>query len=312
MKTFQALVKREILDGKNGYIWAPIVLAVVTVVLLVISVAGFGNMIEIHGMEREGIGSFGDALNKLSEKEPDQIGAAVTIGYWSMGSLPWIAFPFVVFFSLLSSLYEERRDRSILFWKSMPVADWMEVLAKLFVPVVVVPFIFMGVVIASQLTIAFFLSIISLFQGGPVLDLWPLGLMMGTWFTGLGSYFVYVLWLLPILSWVLLVSSYANRLPFLWAVLLPIVLAVSEELFFNTHTIARWIAIQLGGWMELALGNFANDTLIHGPKDMLDFIMGPPQMEALTFTLGSMQFWSGLVIAAAFVYGAIEIRKRAI
>lgn len=311
MKTFQALIKREILDGKNGYIWAPVVLAAITVLLLFLSVLGFGNMIEIHGMEEHNINNFGDALTRLTEKEPEDISAAMTFGYWSMGSLPWIAFPFVVFFSLLSSLYEERRDRSILFWKSMPVADWQEVLAKLFVPVVIVPIIFMAVVIVSQVAIAFFLTIVVLFQGGPILELWPLGLMISTWFSGLGMYYIYALWALPMLAWVLLVSSFANRLPFLWAALVPAVMAAVEGIFFETTGVLRWIAIHIGGWTEFAYRDYAREIHIDGPRDLLDFVVGGPQLEAISYTLSSGEFWAGLIVSAAFVFAAIEIRKKA-
>ncbi len=309
MKTFQALVKKEILDGKNGYLRAPVILAGISIVLLLVSALGFGNMVHFDGMEKEGIGNLSDALNKLYSKKPEEMGAAVTIGYWGMAFLPWVAFPFVVFFSLLSSLYEERRDRSILFWKSMPVADWQEVLAKFFVPVVVAPIIFLGVVVAAQLMIALVMSFVVLFQGGPVLELWPLGWMIGTWIAGLGQYYVSALWMLPMLAWVLLVSAYANRMPFLWAILIPAILVAIEAIFFETAEVLRWIAIHMGGWSEYAFGNYHDK--IDGPRDLLTTLMGGPQIQALSYTLTNVNFWVGVIIAAGFVFAAIEIRKKA-
>ncbi|MEX0298389.1 MAG: hypothetical protein AB3N28_04920, partial [Kordiimonas sp.] len=145
MNILKALVKRELLDGKNGYLRVPAILAGITVVLLVLSALGFGNMIEFHGMQHEGIENLRDAVEKLHEKEPENAPAAIAVGYWGMSALAWMAFPFVVFFSLLGALYEERRDKSILFWKSMPVADWQEVAVKLFVPVIVAPLVFLAV-----------------------------------------------------------------------------------------------------------------------------------------------------------------------
>lgn len=310
MNIFAALVKREILDGKNGYLRVPVILAGVVVVLFVLSAMGFGNMVYFDGMEKEGIESLSDALTHIEEKEPENRPAAVTMGYWAMTSLPLIAFPFVVFFSLLGSLYEERRDRSILFWKSMPVADWQEVAVKLFVPVFIAPFIFLAVIMAAQLVVAFLLSIIVLFQGGPVTVLWPLGFMMGSWFASISMYLIHAFWVIPAFAWVLLVSSYANRMPFLWAILVPVVVIVMEEIFLDTHVIGSWIGVHLGGWLE---GAFANEVhSFRNPDEVLRYLIGGPQLEALTYSLTSLHFWAGLVVAGGLTFATIEKRKRAI
>ncbi|NVJ96646.1 MAG: hypothetical protein HWE25_00750 [Alphaproteobacteria bacterium] len=314
MNTFTALIKREILDGMNGYIRVPAILAALSVFLVVVSTIGFGATIEfddvlVHG---DDVNSFGEALEmaRNSKEGPEQLPAAVTLSYWVMGGISWVALPFVVFFSLLSALYEERRDRSILFWKSMPVADWQEVLAKLVTPVVVAPLVFLGVAIAAQLLIAFFLSIVVLFQGGPMLEMWPLATMFGTWFFFVTHYAISTLWVLPLLAWVLFVSSYAGRLPFMWAVLPPAVIAAIEGILFKTTRFLEWFGIHAGGWQAFAYGHM--DVDIDGPKDVLNLIFGGVQWDAFTYTVSSGQFWIGLVIAGGFVFGAIEQRKRAI
>tara|TARA_R110002096_G_scaffold164059_4_gene331733 strand:+ start:1521 stop:2468 length:948 start_codon:yes stop_codon:yes gene_type:complete len=315
MNILKALVKREILDGKNGYLRVPVVLAGITVALLALSALGFGNMIEFHGMEggtmhREGIENLGDAVTRLHEKEPENAPAAIAVGYWGMSALAWMAFPFVVFFSLLGALYEERRDKSILFWKSMPVADWQEVAVKLFVPVIVAPLVFLGVTIAAQIIIAFFLSVVVLFEGGPVLVMWPLGYMMGSWLAGISMYLIYAMWALPVFAWILLVSAFSNRMPFMWAVLLPGVAIAMENLFLDTNVVGSWIGMHVGGWMEFAFAGHHKD--INGPRDLLVELLGGPQLEALGYSVTSLHFWAGLVVAGGIVYATIEKRKRAI
>lgn len=313
MNTFTALIKREILDGMNGYIRVPAILAALSVFLVVVSTIGFGATIEFDGVfHEESISNFGEALERAanSEEGETELPAAVTLSYWVMGGISWVALPFVVFFSLLSALYEERRDRSILFWKSMPVADWQEVLAKLVTPVVVAPLVFLGVAIAAQLLVAIFLSVVVLFQGGPVLEMWPLATMFGTWFFFITHYAISTLWVLPLLAWVLFVSSYASRLPFMWAVLPPAVIAAVEGILFETTNFLEWFGAHLGGWQGYAYGHM--DVDIDGPSDFLSLIFGRVQWDAFTYTLSSGQFWLGLVIAGGFVYGAIEMRKRAI
>jgi len=310
MNTYLALVKREVLDGKNGYIRVPIILAGLTVAMVILSSLGVGELNLIRDIDHHEVHNIGDALNLAQQEEAADLPAAVTAGYWVISALMWVSFPFVIFFSLLSTLYEERRDRSILFWKSMPVDDWQEVAAKLFTIVLVTPVIFLCVAIAAQLVSALFLSIVVLFQGGPVLALWPLGFMISSWFSMLGHYILWALWALPVLAWVLFVSAYASRLPFMWAILTPVVIIIAEGTFLETHVFAEWLGRQLGGWQEWALDDLGRGMDIRGPRDALNMVFGAAQWEALKFSLSSMRFWSGLVIAGGFVYGAIELRKR--
>lgn len=309
MNTYIALVKREIYDGINGYFRVPLVLAGLTIALVFLGATGIGELNFVNDIDDHRVENLGDALRLAQMEEGEHLPAAVTGGYWMLSVLTWVALPFVIFFSLLGSLYEERRDRSILFWKSMPVYDWQEVAVKLFVPVVAAPFMFLGIVIAAQLVIAVVLSIAVLFQGGPVLELWPLGLMISGWFSMATHYLIWALWALPVLAWVLFVSAYASRLPFMWAILTPVVIIIAEGSFFETYEFARWLGIQIGGWQGFAFQYMDHD--IHGPRDVLNLIFGPAQWKAFTYTLTSGRFWLGLVAAAGLVYGTIELRKRA-
>jgi ABC-2 type transport system permease protein len=308
MNTSIALIKREILDGKNGYIRVPLILAGLTIALVLLTSVGVGELNFIDGFKSGKIQNLGEGLELAKQEKAGELPAAVTVGYWALSILTWMAFPFVVFFSLLSSLYEERRDRSILFWKSMPIDDRQEVLAKLFTTVIVCPLIFLVIAIAAQLIIAFLLSIVVLFQGGPVSSLWPVGLMLSSWFSAFGHYLLWALWALPVLAWVMFVSAYAERLPFMWAILTPVVLVIAENMFFDTHTILSWIGIQLGAWQDFAFAHYNEDPT--GPRDVLNIMFGRAQWEGLLYSLTSLRFWSGLVIAAGFVFGSIELRKR--
>ena len=309
MNVFKALVMREILDGKSYYIRTPVILAGLTFVLLVLSTLLLGN-IHIDNMDSDNVKNIGEGMTYLHGKEPEQVPFAVALMYWGLNILPWIAFPFVIFFSLLGTLYEERRDRSIMFWKSMPVADWQEVLAKLFVPLVVAPIVVMAVTIAAQLITAIFLGIVVLFQGGPAMEMFPLGLMITSWFMFFGHYIFGALWALPLLAWLLLVSSYASRMPFLWAVLPPFILIAIEGIFFKSFGIAKWIAIHMGGWREALEERIV--AKIDGPRDLFELMISSALSESAALTFSSVNMWGGLVIAGGFVYGAIEMRKRAI
>ncbi len=310
MRTFSALVKREALDGKNGYFYVPLILTGITLALVILSTLGLGNTFYLGNMENEGIHSLADAMNMAAEEDPQEMPAGMTLLYWMTTGLSWIAFPFVIFFSLLGALYEERRDRSILFWKSMPVSDWQEVLAKFFTPLIIAPLAFLGIVIAAQITIALYFSVLMLVQGGPAAALWPLGLMISSWFSFLVHYLLWMLWALPLLAWLLFVSSFAARMPFLWAILVPVVLVVVEGMFFNSNQIGSWIGLHMGAWQDGAYMSANYD--IDGPRDILKVVMGGIQWQGLTYTLANLHFWFGLLVTGGFIAGAIHMRKRAV
>ncbi|PHS28721.1 MAG: hypothetical protein COA84_00585 [Robiginitomaculum sp.] len=310
MSTFSALIKREVLDSKNGYIYVPLILMGITLFLVTLSSLGIGKTIYLNGMEADNIHSLADLMERARAEDPSRMSAGITLLYWASTSLTWIAFPFVIFFSLLGALYEERRDRSILFWKSMPVSDWQEVLAKFATPLLVAPLTFLAVVIVSQLFLALLFSLIMVFQGGAILPLWPVSLLFTSWLTFIVHYLLWLVWALPVLAWLLFVSSFANRMPFLWAILFPVVLIVVEGMFMGTHHVGNWITLHLGAWQSSAFEQIGGN--INGPNDALKIILGGVQLEGFTYTISSVQFWIGLAVTAAFLFGAVQMRKRAL
>ncbi len=205
----------------------------------------------------------------------------------------------VAAFYCLGALHNERRDRSILFWKSMPVSDLTAVLAKAAVPLAVIPLVTFGVVIVMQL-LALAMSTISLIAGGmdpsttwtrvPFLEM-PLVLAYGL--------VVLALWYAPIWGWLLLVSAWARRAPFLWAVLPPLALAVVERIAFNTRYVGTLINYRLGGFDQAF-------TISQRGHDLVEPL---PRMDPVGF-LTTPGLWAGLAVAAAFLAAAVWLRRR--
>ncbi|GHF24285.1 hypothetical protein GCM10017044_18630 [Kordiimonas sediminis] len=316
MNTFKALVKREYLDGKNGYLYVPVILALLMLGITTIAVLGSGHILEINGVmvdgQEAGKYNLAEMIEHVkSSKEAEDLPAAVAILYWGLGILVWVAFPFVVFFSLLGSLYEERRDRSILFWKSMPTSDVQEVLAKLFMSVIGVFFIYLGVTIVLEIALALILGLTVLVQGGNMLDMWPVSYMVQGWIHAIPHYFLLALWALPIFSWLMIVSAYAPRMTFMYAVLPPVVLIILEEMLFGTARIAHWIGTHILGWLDgVDWRHFEGD--VDGPKELFSRIHEMPLWDMVVMSVTDLSFWSGVVLSGLFIYGAIELRKRAI
>ena len=195
----------------------------------------------------------------------------------------------VAIFYCLDALYGERRDRSVLFWKSMPVSDWTAVLSKMAVPLVVLPVITFAITIATQLIMLLTTSAFLSMKGQSVAALWNLPWLQMT--SGLLYHLITVhsLYYAPIFGWLLLVSAWAKRLPFLWAFLPPAAIAVIEKIVFNTSHLSATLGARISGGMEVgpAAGGM---TMMPWPSHPLEFLTRPG-------------LWIGLAVAAGCVAG---------
>lgn len=201
-----------------------------------------------------------------------------------------------IFYSL-DALYGERRDRSHLFWKSMPVSDWTAVLAKAAVPVVILPLVTFVLTVITQLAMLLLGSAILLASGGNVALFWskvPLFSMSVMLLYHLVA--VHGLYYAPLFCWLLLVSAWARRLPFLWAFLPLAAIGVIERIVFRTSHFGRLLGARISG------GAGSDGMNQMGSGSALAHI------HPLSF-LTSPGLWFGLALAAAFLAGAVWLRK---
>jgi ABC-2 type transport system permease protein len=199
-------------------------------------------------------------------------------------------------FYCLDALYGERRDRSILFWKSLPVSDLTTVLSKACIPLLVLPLVGLAVVVATQLLMLLLGTIVVLLGAASPAALWarvPLFRMSLVMVYGLG---VHALWHAPLYAWLLLVSAWARRLPILWAVLPPLAIGVVERMAFGTTQFCALMRYRFMGTLTEAFDFKAQGGIV-------------PLIQPLKF-LGSPGLWSGLIVAAAFLALAVRLRRR--
>jgi ABC-2 type transport system permease protein len=214
----------------------------------------------------------------------------------------------VLFFYLLDALYAERKDRSILFWKSMPVSDSATVLSKLFTSMVAVPLWVWAVSLVMGLLT--FVIIALKVSGTPIA---PLGQFhFGAWIvlqlTLLQNLLLASLWYAPIAGWLLLVSVWAKRAPFLWAVLPPALVMLFEEIILNTEHVAQLLGYRLTHYFEAASFGFNVETGA-GSQVIFDTIKNTYEGMSAASLLGEPHLYSGLVVAAVFVLLAIRLRR---
>ena len=216
---------------------------------------------------------------------------------FSAGLIMGVALIVGVFYSL-DALYGERRDRSILFWKSLPVSDLITVLSKLTIPVVIIPLLSFVITIVTQFIMVLLAAVLLLGRGPGFIEIWTQASFFHvsvTFFYHLVT--VHGLWYAPIYGWLLFISAWAPRAPFVWASLPPFVIFVVEKIAFNTSHFV--------------------DMLLHrlmGPEQPMSMKAGSAPLDPLAALIPTNFFsepglWIGLAIAAAFLAAAVRLRR---
>lgn len=274
-------VRRELWENRSLYV-APLIVA---------GLALFGFLIgAIHlpGKMRSAL-----ALAPMQQhafiEQPYNMAAALIMGASFLVSV----------FYCLDALYGERRDRSILFWKSLPVSDLTVVLAKASIPLVILPLITFAVTVATQFIILVVNATVLLTSGVGTAALWehmsffPMSLMLLYHLVA-----IHGLWYAPFYGWMLLASAWARRAPFLWAVLPPFGIGVVEKIAFGTTYFAAMLQ-----------NRFMGNT---GPMSFSESVgtsMEPLKQFTPGQLLSSPELWIGFAITAIFLAAAVRIRR---
>jgi ABC-2 type transport system permease protein len=272
-------LRRELWESRSLYI-APLIVAGLVL---------FGFFV--------GVAHIPGQINSL-QVEPRNRAAVTTIPYAMAAIAIMVTGLVVASFYCLGALHNERRDRSILFWKSMPISDLKAVLVKASVPLVAVPVILFVVIFATQLVMLAVSAMVLLPSGVRFATLWsqwPIFRMSVVLAYGLVTE---TLWYAPVWGWLLMVSAWARRAPFLWAILPPIGLCIIEMFAFGTGHFSHFLAVRLGGGFDAAFSDA-------GPREsMVDLA----QIDPGRF-FGSLEFWGGLVVGAGFLAAAVWLRR---
>jgi ABC-2 type transport system permease protein len=201
-------------------------------------------------------------------------------------------------FYCLDALHGERRDRSILFWKSLPVSDATTVLAKASIPLVILPLLTVAITLAMQWLMLLLSSAVVLASGLSVATLWTkLSFLRMSLLLLYHVLTAHALWPAPIYCWLLLVSGWPRRATFLWAALPLVAIAGVEQIAFHTWHFAAMVGSRLIGAAPTVAstspGMFPTHPMTH---------MAPGSF------LSSPGLWIGLAIAAAFLAAAVRLR----
>ncbi len=200
----------------------------------------------------------------------------------------------------VDALYGERRDHSVLLWKSLPVSDGTTVLAKLVVPVVLLPLVVWAMTVAVHVVMLLISTAVLVAHGQEAALVWrqlrlvPTSVALLYHLVG-----VHGLFTAPLYAWLLLMSAWAPRAPFLWAFLPPVGVAFLERVALGTTRFADMLLSRLSGGVD--------STQLRPGETMMDSVARLP----LSHFVGSPALWAGFAITALLLAGAARLRRHA-
>jgi len=308
------LMRRELWESPSAFKWSPIIIMGLTLFFIIFGL--------ILGSRFDNEMAFTlDAIRQFADVPLDQKRLFVTGSLFAVSGLFLQLLILILLFYLSSCLYDERKDRSILFWKSLPVSDSMTVASKVLTAWLLAPAIYLLAAIITQLIILLIASGYGLAAGiNPITEFWLPASLPKLWLVMALGLLVQGLWLMPIYAWLVFCSSWAPRVPILVAVAIPVALSLLQNAWsllssfsLPGFNVGKIVLARLGsgiipsniGWrVESSGGQVAMSDVQFSEEVFMSF---SNSLEFLT----RPGMWIGLLIALVLLAGSVWFRKRA-
>ena len=302
------LLKREFWEHKGGFFWAPVVTGAIASVFASLAMIAGTVLRYQHGVH----------VNDNDVGDLGRITGAIGDGALLVGvGLAMAVLAFVVFFYALGSLYDDRRDRSILFWKSMPISDTQVVLSKAGWALLLAPLLAVGIGIAIGLAFWVIVALASTVNGMPsasggiLVHSHPFRIVSNI----LLALPVQILWSLPAVGWLMLCSAWSRRVPFLWAVMAPVMgcamisfldvfpgVEIPHGNLWYTVVYRGLLSVVPGAWIPTIVDRIPD---MHGPEGLPQVLNLGVSWEVFTH----VDVWIGAVAGIAMIVAAIRLRR---
>ena len=315
MNTFKWLLKREFWEHKGGFFWMPVIVGGIMTLFIAISL-----LIAVFGI-KEGMQINGVAVSNLAStvgpEQKAQFASGVVYGYMGLAMPILLALSACVFFFCLGALFDERKDRSVLFWKSLPVSDSETVLSKVAMALGIAPVIAVVVATITAIVAGLLICLAAAVAGvnifGEVLSN-PNLYVAPVQLTAMLP--IYALWALPTIGWLLMVSAWSRSKPFLWALGAPLLagmlLSWINGMFmfdwnmgwFWKNIIGRLLAsVVPGSWLGQQGRSLPSEEAMRSADGMSDMLSHSWQL------LGGVNIWIGVALGVVMIYAAIRLRR---
>jgi len=290
-------IKKELWEFSNILKWVPIVIAILVIIM---PIAAFMESNKTFSEIFEVLASVPD--NTISIEDVPMIPKLFFVMTLSLFA-PFLAVALIIqLYYFTVCLFDERRDMSIMFWRSLPVSDVTAIFAKLITGALAIPAIFLGAATATLfLVLLFALLVCIILSTGYDVSLWSLWIDADI-LSGISLVWLHILpfaiWMLPLFSWLMLASMYAKKAPFLWAILPVAVILLVEGFVVHYFNLSNpFIGSLLLEYFSLT------PEFIESVKGQEDFVRTVP-LQALIAKLDIRYVLTGV----ALLYGTYWLR----
>ncbi len=297
MNALKALIRRELQEHKWGFVYLPWIVGAFMSLVVVLVYLGLTEVNTENFKFSTDVFADSEVVQSMNEATFDQRREAIRAGLLVLGFPLVIALGFAVLAYSLSTFFDERKDKSITFWRSLPVSDSFTVFSKLIVALVVAPLLvipallFLHLVSVTAGSIYFAVSDIVPFtwawQAYPWLD----------WIRVIFSLWLQGLWSLPIITWIMLVGAYSRK-PVVAAILPPVVVVLVEGVSLSSSVFLDSLFERVQLWSRA--GSF--------PKEYES--LGVAELSDIPLLFGMTEFWAGILISSVFIYLTIYFRSK--
>ena len=295
IQVLKAMIVREIQEHKVAFVYAPFFVSII--LCFVIASVYFG-----------GTNIQTDQFNFSTEYYDEEIRQAmqsvssvsridiVRTGLLVLGFPILLTVGFGLLAYSLSTFADERKDRSLIFWRSLPVSDLITVLSKVCIVTLIVPLMVLPYIILLQLVAMISASIF--FATNDIVSFsWLWGSYIITdWFRIIFSLWAQALWSLPLFLWLMLAGTYAAR-PIAGAIVPPVILIVLEGVIFKTNLVLEFIENRIGFWSR-------SDSF---PKEYQEIRV--VDISDILLLFSTQAFWIGILASVILVAGIVYVRS---
>lgn len=306
---FKLLLRREFWEHRGGFLWAPAIAAGISLLFTLIAAIAGSTLAHRHANQIE-----------MSNADPGEIaralGGAGDVALLSGVGITLIVLGFVVFFYSLGALYDDRKDRSVLFWKSMPVSDASTVGSKVAWALALAPLIAVGIGLLLGLATWVIAALTTSINGVPgASGIFTYSHPVRVIGNIIGMIPLYALWALPAVGWLMLCSAASRSKPFLWAVMVP-VLGCALVSFANAvmrlgFDISKlWYVVAYRGLLSVFPASWVprldvSVGKVHGPEDFANLIDAAQNWSIA----GTADLWIGVIAGVVMILAAIRLRR---
>jgi ABC-2 type transport system permease protein len=290
MSKFLWLIRREVWEHKAIWVAPSIVIGCLFAMLL------FAQHLRID---------FGSPFSALPREGQIVIHQ---FAYFFVAVIVFLVMGVIAFFYSIDALYADRHDRSVLFWKSLPLSDAESVLSKFATGIVVIPLVAMVGSIVAQVVAGGGLMARLAMAGQPVGLWWHPEALAGGAMIALATCVTAMLWYAPLVAYLMLASAWAPRAPFLWAVLPPVAAIVLEKIVLQSSYVQDLVASRLLGMYEI-FSRRGGSGDVNGLGELADRLGRIDVAGRLREFYGSPELWLGVVAAALLLAAAIWVRR---